>query len=584
MHKINFIFATLFVIGLLSSCDNSKPTPPAPTVSSVTVTSTSAILDAAATTTLSASVVGTNGFDAGVNWSIVSGSGTVSAFTGASITFTAPSLNSASTTLIRATSVQDPSKSGDLTLNIKALTTPPVPTGDFQFVSITPTNFVLHANSTQTIDVQLERLNGFIEQITLTANSLPDGVTIAPMILQGNESKVKLEITALKTTTANSQFTAILSAVSKSITRLQEYKFNVEKFVTPVLNISLPYKVISGEEITFTAKTQWEYSKHSFDWQVFDGITLITLIEVSRQDVVNFDPTTGSYSSSVTYKAPAIFRELRAQASIKTVPEVTSSLNFLPQHKISQINYWSMIRLAVTPLCVQRDSSSSCGTDLSAYTNEAKATGQVVPLDARSIALPAVGVPVPSQIGKVNTGVTWAVTYGPGEVKQVNGNWYYTVAYPSVIPSTLNKSQTVIITATSLEEPDVTASSQFDVGFFTMTEPDGFDPPFVQWTTEDVPDTTAIQLAMHGYNKIFGQTFTLVWSVTSTQGNAGSISQRGCYQPPVLATGAARDVTVKVSVAEVPAVVFEKVIHVRQGATYQSGGCNGSIPDANGWI
>jgi hypothetical protein len=169
-------------------------------------------------------------------------------------------------------------------------------------------------------------------------------------------------------------------------------------------------------------------------------------------------------------------------------------------------------------------------------------------------------------------------------VKQVNGNWYYTVAYPSAIPSTINKTQTVILKAASLEEPDVTASSQFDVGFFTIIEPDAFDPPFVQWTTEDVPDTTALQLAMHGYNKIFGQTFTLVWSVTSTQGNAGSISQRGCYQPPVLATGAARDVTVKVSVAEVPAVVFEKVIHVRQGATYQSGGCNGSIPDANGWI
>jgi hypothetical protein len=582
MHKISFIFATLLVIGLLSSCDNTKPVPPVPTVSSVTVTSTSVILDAAATTTLTAAVTGTNGFDPSVNWSIISGSGTVSTTTGASITFTAPSLNSASTTLVRATSVQDPSKSGDVTLNINA--TPPVPTGDFQFVSITPTNLVLYANSTQTIDVQLERLNGFAEQITLSASSLPDGITIAPIVLQGNESKVKLEIIASKTSQANSQVSAIFNAVSKSVTRLQEYKFEAQKFVTPNLNISLPFSVISGEEITFTAQTQFDFGKHGIDWQVFQDSTSITLTEVSRQDIINFDPTNGSYSSSVIYKVPAIFKELRAQASIKTVPEVTSSLNFFPQHKITQINYWSLIRLAVTPSCVQRDSSSSCGTDLNAYTNEAKATGQVVALDARSIALPALGIPVPSQVGKVNTGVTWAVTYGPGEVKQVNGNWYYTVAYPTAIPTSVNKTQTVILKATSLEEPDVTTSSQFDVGFFTMIEPDAFDPPFVQWTTEDVPDTTPIQLAMHGYNKIVGQTFTLVWSVTSTQGNAGSISQRGCYQPPVLATGAARDVTVKVSVAEVPAVVFEKVIHVRQGATYQSGGCNGSIPDANGWI
>ena len=584
MYKISFMFAMLFIIGLLSSCDNTKPAPIVPSISSVTVTSSSAILDAAATTSLSATVMGANGFDTSVNWNIVSGSGTVSATTGASITFTAPSLNSASSTLIRATSVQDPSKSGDITLNINALTTPPAPTGDFQFVSITPANLVLHANSTQTIDVQLERLNGFAEQIALSASGLSDGITIAPVILQGNESKVKLEITASKTSLANSQVSAIFNAVSKSVTRLQEFKFEAQKFITPILNISLPFSVISGEEITFTAQTQWEFGKHGVDWQVFQGSTPITLTEVSRKDVMNFDPINGSYSSSIIYKVPGIFSQLTAQASIKTVPEVTSSANFLPQHRISQINYWTLIRLAVTPSCVQRDSSSSCGTDLSAYTNEAKATGQVVALDARSIALPALGVPVPSQVGKVNTGVTWTVTQGPGEVKQVNGNWYYTVAYPSVIPSKINKTQSVILMAKSIEEPDVTATSQFDVGFFTIAEPDAQDPPFVQWTAEDVPDTTAIQLAMHGYNKIFGQTFTLVWSVTSTQGNAGSISQRGCYQPPVLATGEARDVTVKVSVAEVPAVVFEKAIHVRQGATYQSGGCNYVIPDSNGWI
>ena len=135
MYKISFMFAMLFIIGLLSSCDNTKPAPIVPSISSVTVTSSSAILDAAATTSLSATVMGANGFDTSVNWNIVSGSGTVSATTGASITFTAPSLNSASSTLIRATSVQDPSKSGDITLNINALTTPPAPTGDFQFVT-----------------------------------------------------------------------------------------------------------------------------------------------------------------------------------------------------------------------------------------------------------------------------------------------------------------------------------------------------------------------------------------------------------------------------------------------------------------
>jgi hypothetical protein len=584
MHKISFIFVTFFVFGLLSSCNNTKPVILVPTVSSVIATSALSTLAAASTTTLSAAVIGTNGFDASVTWGILSGSGILSATIGESITFTAPSLASENITVVRATSIQDPSKFGDVTLNINALTAPPISTGDFQFVSVTPTIPILYANSTRIIDVQLERSNGFAEQITLSAFGLPDGVTIAPATLLDNESKVKLEITASKGVQSKVQISVYIKAVSKSISRQQEYKFELQKFITPNLSLSLPYKVVSGEEITFEAKTQWEFGKHGIDWQVFQGDTAITLSEVSRQDVINFDSTNGSYSSSVTYKVPAIFSELRAQASIKTVSEVTAWSYFLPQRKITQIEYWSLIRLAVTPSCVQRDSSSSCGTDLSAYSDAAKATGQVVPLDPMSIALPAVGVPVPSQVGKVNTGVTWTITQGPGELKQVNGNWYYTVAYPSVMPSIINKNQTVMLKATSLEEPDVTANATFNVGFFTITEPDDQDPPFVRWTTEDVPDTGAIQLAMHGYNKIFGQTFTLVWSASSTQGSAGSITQRGCYQPPVLATGESRDVTIRVSVAEIPAVVFEKVIRVRKGATYQSGGCNWLTPDGNGWI
>ena len=69
-----------------------NPVPPIPsTITAVTVSAASSTLDAAATTALNATVTGTGAFGTGVNWGIVSGGGALSATTGASVTFTAPS-------------------------------------------------------------------------------------------------------------------------------------------------------------------------------------------------------------------------------------------------------------------------------------------------------------------------------------------------------------------------------------------------------------------------------------------------------------------------------------------------------------
>jgi hypothetical protein len=583
MKKLNGVVYLWLFVGLLFGCGNTKPVPPVPTISNVTVGAASTTLEAAGEIVLSSTVTGTNDFDSSVNWSIISGSGVLSGTSGSRVTFTAPSLNSSSVTRIRATSVQDTRKFGEIALNINALAIPVVP--DFQLTSMSPTNPVVYANSKQFIDVQIERLHGFNEQITLSASALPSGVSVDSVILQGNETRARLEIVTAKSVSTTSYVRMIVQATSKSLTRLQEYPFQLNQFVVPVINLSVPsYTVVNGEEIKLTAKIKWDFGKHGVEWKIFQGDTEIILTELSRQDIINFDATEGSYTSSITYKVPAIFSELRAQANVKTVPEVNSTGNFLPQHKISQIRTWVINRIAVSPNCVQRDSSMSCGTDLDAYTDEAKATGQVVPLDAKSIALPAVGVPVPSQVGTANTGVTWVIEQGVGSVKQVNGNWYYTVDYPSTVPSLGNSLINVVLKATSLEEPSITTSLQFNVGFFVISPPDQFDPPFVRWPDTNISDTTAIQLAMRGSHKPAGQSFTLVWSVNAAQGSPGSITQRGCFQPPTLAAGESRDITVRVKVAEVPILEFEKVIRASHGATTQGGGCDWLSPDNNGWL
>ncbi len=97
--------------------------PPAPTssITAVTVTAPNTALAAAETITLTSVVTGTGSFGSGVTWSKVSGNGTLSSTPGASVDFTAPSANTASSTVVRATSIQDNTKFGDITLNTSAV-------------------------------------------------------------------------------------------------------------------------------------------------------------------------------------------------------------------------------------------------------------------------------------------------------------------------------------------------------------------------------------------------------------------------------------------------------------------------------
>ena len=93
-----------------------------PTITSVAVAADLTTVNAASPSVLTATVVGTGAFDPAVTWNIVSGGGTLSATTGSSITFTSPSDILASVTVIRATSVADPSKTASVTINTNSNT------------------------------------------------------------------------------------------------------------------------------------------------------------------------------------------------------------------------------------------------------------------------------------------------------------------------------------------------------------------------------------------------------------------------------------------------------------------------------
>ncbi len=101
------------------------PRLPNSSITDVAISSDATRLAAAATTNISAKVRGTGKFSNLVNWSVVSGSGTLAASAGNATTFTAPTLSSSSTTVIKATSVQDPSKSATVTVENAASAAPP---------------------------------------------------------------------------------------------------------------------------------------------------------------------------------------------------------------------------------------------------------------------------------------------------------------------------------------------------------------------------------------------------------------------------------------------------------------------------
>lgn len=93
---------------------------PAPNsgVSSVSVTASSMTISAGATTNLTATVTGTGNFSPNVTWSVVSGGGTLTNITPTTATYTAPSVTTTTSVLLRAVSTTDPTVKGEVSITV----------------------------------------------------------------------------------------------------------------------------------------------------------------------------------------------------------------------------------------------------------------------------------------------------------------------------------------------------------------------------------------------------------------------------------------------------------------------------------
>jgi hypothetical protein len=107
------IFAPLFA-AMLVACPSK--------VTGIDASATPATVPSGGISSLVATVTGTGSFSPGVNWSITSGGGSLSSSTGSSVTYTAPTVTSATTVQIKAAAAGDSSISKALQVSVSAST------------------------------------------------------------------------------------------------------------------------------------------------------------------------------------------------------------------------------------------------------------------------------------------------------------------------------------------------------------------------------------------------------------------------------------------------------------------------------
>jgi alpha-tubulin suppressor-like RCC1 family protein len=115
MKNLSWFILLFVLVGVLGACGS-----PASTVTGIAITfsPSSETLEAGGTVTLTAKVSGTGAFNNAVTWSVVSGAGTLSNITDSSVVLTAPNLGASSVVQVRAVSVQDSSKTKDITFRV----------------------------------------------------------------------------------------------------------------------------------------------------------------------------------------------------------------------------------------------------------------------------------------------------------------------------------------------------------------------------------------------------------------------------------------------------------------------------------
>ena len=105
---------------LLTACPVGKENG----ISAINATATPTTITSAGSSSLNATVIGTGTFNQSVNWSVISGGGTLSSDTGTNVTYTAPTVTSQTAVQIKATAAGDTKFSQTLAVTVTAKPNP----------------------------------------------------------------------------------------------------------------------------------------------------------------------------------------------------------------------------------------------------------------------------------------------------------------------------------------------------------------------------------------------------------------------------------------------------------------------------
>ncbi len=160
-------------------------------ITAVTITPpANTTLNAGATLNLAVTVTGSGSFNNAVTWSKVSGTGTLSNPTNTGATFTAVSQATSSSTVIRATSVQDSSKFNEITLNTNAQAS-----GDTTPPKISVTTAISSTTVHVTFDEPLAPASIVTEQFKI---GLPSDLAVTNAVLSSTDNKTVILTTAVQ--------------------------------------------------------------------------------------------------------------------------------------------------------------------------------------------------------------------------------------------------------------------------------------------------------------------------------------------------------------------------------------------------
>ncbi len=134
-------------------------------ITDVQINAANLTMSAGGSQTVSATVSGMGAFDNTLNWTIQSGGGTLSATTGSSVAFTAPT--SSGTSVVRVTSVQDSSKFDSVSIAIQASN----PTSSITGISLEAAKVNLRASESSALTATVTGTGAFNNAVTWSIES-----------------------------------------------------------------------------------------------------------------------------------------------------------------------------------------------------------------------------------------------------------------------------------------------------------------------------------------------------------------------------------------------------------------------------